>query len=345
MKAAILTGIRQFEIRRVPEPEMVRDTDVRIRIKMVGVCGSDVHYYREGRIGPQVVEFPFILGHEAAGIVEATGDKVAAVRPGQRIAIDPTASCGQCDQCRAGRENTCRHLLFLGCPKQLEGALCETIVLPERCCYPIGDGMTFEQAVLSEPLAIALYSVERCRLPEGVHAAILGAGPVGMSVFHALRARKVEDVFITDRIQARLESSRALNPRWAGNPENTDVVAEIARLEPLLLDVVFECSGDREAFDQAVRLLKPGGVLALIGIPDADEIVLPIHELRRREITVLNIRRQAGCTQKAIDLLEQRTIDMDAMATHHFPLEEIGRAFELVAGYRDGVMKAMITVD
>jgi L-iditol 2-dehydrogenase len=345
MKAAFLTGIRQFEIRQVPDPKIVRDTDVLIRIKMVGVCGSDVHYYTDGRIGPQVVQFPFILGHEAAGVVEAAGDKVTAVKPGQRIAIDPTASCGHCDQCRAGRENTCRRLLFLGCPKQLDGALCETIVLPEGCCYPIGDGMTFERAVLSEPLAIAVYSVERCRLPAGAHVAVLGAGPVGMSVFHALAARHVEDVFITDRIQARLEFSRALKPLWTGNPERTDVVAEITRLEPLLLDAVFECSGDREAFDQAVRLLKPGGTLVLIGIPDDDEIVFPIHELRRKEITVLNIRRQAGCTQKAIDLLEQRIIGMDAMATHRFPLEETGCAFELVAGYRDGVMKAMITVD
>src|SRR5208282_5011149 len=131
MKAALLTGIRQFEIGQVPEPEIVKDTDVLIRIKTVGVCGSDIHYYTTGRIGSQIIQFPFVVGHEAAGIVEQVGKRVTKVKSGQRIAIDPAVYCGHCDQCRAGRENTCRKLLFLGCPKQLEGALCKYLVLPE----------------------------------------------------------------------------------------------------------------------------------------------------------------------------------------------------------------------
>ena len=123
MKAAFLTGIRQFEIKQVPEPKLSGDTDVLVRIKMVGVCGSDIHYYTTGRIGAQIVDFPFVIGHEAAGVVEQTGRNVTRVQPGQKIAIDPAVSCGQCDQCRAGRENTCRKLLFMGCPNQLDGAL------------------------------------------------------------------------------------------------------------------------------------------------------------------------------------------------------------------------------
>jgi L-iditol 2-dehydrogenase len=345
MKAALLTGIRQFEIRQVPEPEITRDTDVLIRIKTVGVCGSDIHYFTTGRIGSQIVQFPFIVGHEAAGIVERTGKKVKKVKPGQRVAIDPAVYCGHCDQCRAGRENTCRELLFLGCPKQLEGALCEYIVLPENCCFPIKERTTFEQATLSEPLAIAVYAVERSHLPAKAKVAILGAGPIGMSVFHVLRMKSVGDVYITDKIPERLKFSQQLNPKWCGNPDRTDVVKEISNIEPLLLDAVYECSGDKAAFDQAIKLLKPGGTLAIVGIPEIDEISFPIHELRRKEITVVNIRRQAHCTQKAIDLLERRKINMDAMATHHFPLEETERAFDLVANYQDGVMKAMITVD
>ena len=344
MKAALLTGIRQFEIRQVPEPKIVKATDVLIRIKMVGVCGSDIHYYTTGRIGSQIIEFPFIVGHEAAGIVRQVGKKVTRVKPGQRIAIDPAVYCGHCDQCRAGRENTCRELRFLGCPGQFEGALCEYVVLPENCCYPIKDRTTFEQAALSEPLAIAVYAVERSHLPAKANVAILGAGPIGMSVFHVLRTKKVGDVYVTDKIPERLEFSQQLHPKWCGNPERTDVVKEILQAEPLLMDVVYECSGDKEAFDHAIKLLKPGGTLAIVGIPEIDEIPFPIHELRRKEITIINIRRQARCTQKAIDLLERRKINMDAMVTHHFPLEQTRQAFELVADYRDGVMKAMITV-
>lgn len=345
MRAALLTGIKHFEIKQVPTPEIVDDTDVLIKIKTVGVCGSDVHYYIAGRIGSQIVQFPFIIGHETAGIVERTGKKVRKVRPGQRIAIDPAVSCGRCDQCRVGRENTCRELLFLGCPKQLEGCLCEYIVLPEKCCFPIKESMTFEQATLSEPLAIGVYSIERSMLPAKANVAILGVGPVGMSVFHVLRTKNVGDVYVTDKIEERLRFSKKLNPKWSGNPDHTDIVKKISNIEPLLLDVVFECSGDTDAIGQAVQLLKPGGTLVLVGIPETDEISFPIHELRRKEITIINIRRQIHCTQKAIDLLDRRQINMDSMATHRFRLEETQKAFDLVANYRDGVMKAIISID
>ena len=345
MKAALLSGIHQFEIREVSNPEIIHYTDVLIRIKTVGICGSDIHYYNLGRIGSQVVHFPFIVGHEAAGIVEKIGKKVTRVRPGQRIAIDPSVACGRCDQCRAGRENTCRNLLFLGNPGQLEGALCEYIVLPENCCYPISDAMTFEQAVLTEPLAIAIYSAERSNPVANANVGILGVGPIGLSVFHILRTMKIGNVYITDKIQDRLEFARQLKPYWYGNPDQTDIIEEMLKLEPLQLDIVYECSGDLAAIDQAIKLLKPGGKLLLVGIPEVDEISLPIHEMRRKEITIINVRRQVHCTQKAIELLSRRKVNVDAMATHHFPLEKTAEAFDLVANYRDGVNKAMITVD
>jgi L-iditol 2-dehydrogenase len=345
MKAAVLTGIKQFEIKQVPTPEIVNDTDVLIKIKTVGVCGSDIHYYTTGRIGSQIVQYPFTIGHEGAGIVERTGSKVARVKPGQRIAIDPAVSCGNCDQCISGREHTCRKLLFLGCPKQLEGCLSEYIVLSEKCCFPINDNMTFEQAALSEPLAIGVYTVERSALPINADVAILGAGPIGMSVFHVLRTKNVGDVYITDKIEERLKFSKKLNPKWSGNPDRIDIVKEISNIEPLLLDVVYECSGDAEAIIQGIQLLKPGGTLVIVGIPETDEISFPIHELRRKEITIVNIRRQVHCTQKAIDLLDRRQVNMDSMVTHHFTLEETQKAFDLVANYRDGVMKAIISMD
>jgi L-iditol 2-dehydrogenase len=345
MRAALLTGIRQFEIRQVPNPKIVNDTDVLIRITTVGVCGSDIHYYTTGRIGSQIIAFPFIIGHEAAGIVERTGSKVTRVKPGQRIAIDPAVSCGQCDQCKAGRENTCRSLLFLGCPGQLEGGLCEYHVLPERCCYPISSRVTFEQAALSEPLAIAVYAVERTMIPDNANAGILGAGPIGMSVFHVLRSKGVGNVFVTDKIAERLKFTQQLNPRWIGNPDQTDVVRDISNIEPLMLDVVYECSGTPEAINQGIQLLKPGGTLAIVGIPETDDVSFPIHELRRKEITVKSIRRQVHCTQKAIDLLDQHQVKMDSMVTHRFRLEETQQAFDLVANYRDGVMKAMVSID
>jgi len=345
MRAALLIGVKQFEIRRLPDPRIANDTDVLVRIRTVGVCGSDMHYYTAGRIGSQIVRFPFVMGHEAAGTVERIGKNVTKVEPGQRIAIDPAVSCGRCDQCKAGRENTCRELLFLGSPQQLEGCLREYVVLHEKCCYPVNETMTFDQATLAEPLAIAVYSVEKSVLPAKANVGILGAGPIGMSVFHVLRTIDIGDVYVTDKIEGRLMYSRKLDPKWSGNPDRTDIVGEIRKIEPLLLDAVYECSGDTAAIAQAVGLLKPGGRLVLVGITGADEISLPIHELRRKEITIVNIRRQAHCTQKAIDLLDRRQVVMDSMVTHHFALEETKKAFDLVADYRDGVMKAMISLD
>jgi L-iditol 2-dehydrogenase len=345
MRAALLTGLRRFELREVPAPTIADDHEVLLRIATVGVCGSDIHYYSDGRIGSQVIRFPFVIGHEASGVVEAIGAGVRRVHPGQRIAVDPARSCGRCDQCRTGRENTCRNLLFLGCPDQLSGALCEYIVLDERCCYPIEDGMTFEQATLSEPLAIALYAVERSRPAADANVAILGSGPIGMSVLHAVRAKNRGHVFVTDKIDERLKLAQALNPAWCGNPRYQDVSTEIRNREPSLLDIVYECSGSEEAVLQGMGLLKPGGSLVLVGIPTADTIPFPVHDMRRNEITVVSIRRQAHCTAKALDELQRKHINLDALVTHRFRLDQIREAFELVAGYRDGVMKAMISVD
>lgn len=225
---------------------------------------SDIHYFTAGRIGSQVVKFPFIIGHEASGVVEHTGQGVMRVKPGQRIAIDPAVSCGQCDQCKAGRENTCRTLRFMGAPGQMEGSLREYVVIHEKCCYPIPENMTFEQAALSEPLAIAVYSVERSPVSAKANVAILGVGPMGMSVFHALRSRTVGNVYVTDKLEDRLAMARHLHPAWSGNPDQVNIISGISNLEPSLLDVVFECSGDTAAIGQAIELLKPGARLYLL---------------------------------------------------------------------------------
>jgi L-iditol 2-dehydrogenase len=345
MKAALLTAPGKFETKNIPDPKIISNTDVLVRIKTVGVCGSDIHYYTTGRIGSQIVRYPFIVGHETAGIVEETSKAVTRVKPGQRVAIDPAVSCGSCDQCKGGRENTCRNLRFLGAPGQLQGSMCEYVVLPEKNCYPIMDSMTFEQGALSEPLAIAVYAVERSALLASADLAILGVGPIGMSVFHVLRTKNIGKVYVTDKIKERLAFARKLNPAWSGNPDSVNIVKEISGVEPLLLDVVYECSGDPRAITQAMELLKPGGNLVIVGIPEVDEVSFPIHELRRKEITIINVRRQNHCTQKAIDLLALHNINMDSMVTHRFPLEETQRAFDMLANYEDGVMKAVILID
>lgn len=342
MKAMALTGLRQIEVMDLPDPKVEKDDDVLLKIEKIGVCGSDVHYYETGRIGSQVVEYPYVTGHECAATVMAVGDSVTRVKVGDAIVVDPAVFCNKCVQCKMGRENTCYKLRFLGTPGQGGGCLCEYLVMPEESCYPTNGAVTFEQAVMCEPLAIAAYSVQRARLPEKANIAILGSGPIGLCTFVSAKAENVNTCYMTDKINARLDAAKGAGATWVGNPDNQDIVAEILKQQPKGVDAVFECAGEQEALDQCVDLLRPGGTLILIGIPRLDRVSFAIDLLRRKEITIVNIRRQNLCTQMAIDLVASGKVDVDFMITHHFPLEQTKDAFELVAGYRDGVIKAII---
>jgi L-iditol 2-dehydrogenase len=345
MRAMVLTGIRAMEMREVPDPTIEAPTDVLIKISRVGVCGSDVHYYTTGRIGVQVVQYPFAVGHECAGVVEAVGSEVTHVKPGDRVAIEPAMPCFECDQCKGGRAHTCRKLKFLGCPGQAEGSLSEYIVMPEHCCFPLKDETTLEEGVLSEPLAIGVYACKLAGDLKGKRIGILGSGPIGLSVLMPAKAQGVGKVYMTDKIDARLAMAKANGAEWIGNVDQIDAVKAIAEVEPLLLDIVFECCGQQEAVDQAIHMLAPGGKLVMIGIPEVDRISFQIDLMRRKEICFQNVRRQNECTGTTIDQIEDGTLPATAMVTHHFPFERTKEAFDMVAGYQDGVMKAMITFD
>jgi L-iditol 2-dehydrogenase len=343
MKAMKLTGIRQIEMMEVPMPVIEKDDDVLIRMRIVGVCGSDVHYYEAGRIGSQVVDYPYAVGHEGAGVVEAVGSAVTSVTLGDRIAIEPAMSCGSCDQCKAGRPHTCRTLRFLGCPGQAEGCLSEYIVMPEASCFKLNEKTSFDEAAISEPLAIGVYAVKQSVAMEGAKVGILGAGCIGLSILLPAQAQGAEKIYVTDKIDNRLDLAKRAGAVWGGNPDREDVVAKVRELEPGGLDVVFECCGEQEALDQAIEMLKPGGKLLLIGIPPtAERVTFLIDKLRRKEICIQNIRRQNHCVQPSLDMMDRGDFDVSVMVTHRFTFEQTQAAFDLAASYEDGVLKTMI---
>lgn len=344
MKVMVLTGIRKMEMQDIPMPEITEKDHVLVKMKVVGVCGSDVHYYVKGKIGSQVVQYPFPVGHEGAGEVVKVGTAVATIKPGDRVAIEPAMPCGQCDQCLAGRPHTCRRLRFLGCPGQADGCLSEYIVMPEKSCFPIPDTMSYDEAAISEPLAIGLYAVNQSIPLQGAAVGILGFGPIGMSVLLSAMAKGAAKIYVTDLVDERLAIATKSGAAWTGNPLKTDVVADIKANEHLLLDVVFECCGKQEATDQAVELLKPGGKLMVIGIPEFDRWSFPVDPMRHKEICVQNVRRQNHSLEEALVLMEEKKIDVSAMTTHRFPFARTKEAFDLVTGYGDGVMKAMIDI-
>jgi L-iditol 2-dehydrogenase len=345
MKAMMLTDIRQMELKEVPTPAISNERDVLIKMKALGVCGSDIHYYVSGRIGSQVVRYPFTVGHEGAGQVEAVGSGVTRVKPGDRIAIEPAMPCWACDQCMAGRPHTCRKLRFLGCPGQAEGSLSEYIVMPETSCYRIPDTMSYDQAAISEPLAIGVYAVKQSVPMAGAKIGILGFGPIGMSVMLPALAMGAGEVCVTDKIDARLKIALDSGATLTANPDREDVVEKIRRQVPGLLDVVFECCGKQEAIDNAVDLLKPGGKLMIIGIPEFNRWSFAVDTSRHKELCIQNVRRQNEAVECALHMMERGEVRVEAMATHRFRFADAKQAFDLVAGYNDGVMKAMIDFD
>jgi len=344
MNVALFTGIRELEICERPRPVLERPGDVLLRIETVGVCGSDIHYYTKGRIGDQLIDHPATLGHECAGTVMEVCPTVDGLNIGQRVAVDPAVSCDQCDQCRNGRAHTCRDLQFLGCPGQAPGAVAEYISIAAKSCYPIPDSMTMVQAALVEPLSVAIHSQRLAGMQSGGTVGILGSGPIGLSVQLAVGALCPSRTFVTDLLDERLDLAGHCGADWTGVPTREDVMKAILKEEPDGLDYVFECAGCQETLDQAVELLKPGGTMVLIGIPDSEQVDFRMDKLRRKELRLQNVRRQNDCTKEAIELVASGAVDVNPLVTHHFAMEETKAAFDLVADHANGVVKAIIHV-
>ncbi|MBT3384215.1 MAG: alcohol dehydrogenase catalytic domain-containing protein [Prolixibacteraceae bacterium] len=345
MKQVVLTGIRKMKLFESAVPSILDKNDVKIKLAIIGVCGSDIHYYSEGKIGTQVVEFPFPVGHECSGTIEEIGEDVTNVKVGDLVVVDPAVHCGECDQCLLGRPHTCRNGKFLGCPGQLDGCLAEYIVMPEFTCFPVSGKLSPVQAALIEPLTIGVYTVNLAQIQnKDITVGIFGAGPIGLSVLMKLLADGITNIGMIEPLEYRLKKAKEIGVAYLINPEKENVEEKVTEQEKLLLDVVFEASGEQAAVTNAINILKPGGKLVLVGIPPEAKYTFNMDLMRRKELTVINVRRQNHCVEEAIDLVVSGKIDVEKMVTHNFTLEETPIAFDIVEGYKDGAIKAMINL-
>lgn len=344
MRACRIYGTRdlRFETALRPEPE---SGEVLLQVASVGVCGSDVHYYLEGRIGSQVIDSPLIMGHEFSARVIELGAGVTGLTPGQLVAVEPGVSCGHCEMCQQGHPNLCCNILFCGCPSPpFQGALADYVVMPAHNCFPLPDSMNATVGALLEPLGIAIHAVDLAHLRPGSTVAVLGAGPIGLLTASVARVAGATEVYMSEPLADRRSAALGF-ANYVVDPGGGNAAAEILRLTGGRgVDVAFEAAGAPEAPQQAATVTRPGGTVIIIGIPPDDTMTVSASTVRGKGLTIKVVRRMKHTYPRAIRLVERGIIDLAPIATHHFPLERTPEAFELVAGKSDGVLKAVIDV-
>lgn len=323
----------------IPQPQ---PGEVLVKVRAVGVCGSDVHYYLQGRIGENVATEPHIMGHEFAGEVAELGPGVQGLCVGQMVAVEPAISCGQCEMCREGHPNLCLHIRFMSVPPD-QGALAEYVVVERERCFPLPEGLTAEDGAMLEPLGVALHAMRLAKMLVGDSVAVVGCGPIGLLALQLARVSGAVTLFATDRHDYRLGYARRYGAGTVVNVDREDPVVRLAQVtEGRGADLVIEAAGSAEGPEQAIRLARNGGKVLLIGIPAENEFTLTASTARRKGLTIKMVRRMKHTYPRAIALAQAGMVDLRSMVTHRFPLEETGRAFELVAEEGDGVVKAMV---
>ena len=327
MKAAILYKPMDMRIEEVEIPQ-VKPNEVLVRMKRVGICGSDVHYYLHGRIASFVVKEPLILGHECSGEIVEVGRGVSSrLEVGQRVVIEPGFVCGKCPYCRSGRYNLCRDVKFYGTPP-FNGTFAEYVTAPEQNVYPIPDNVSFEEGAMIEPLAVGMMAAKMGRINVNDAVAILGAGPIGQMVLQAAKVYGAPEIYVTDILDYRLDYAKKYGASEVINASSEDVVERIMSLtDGEGVDVAVDASGSPLAIRQTVDIVKPGGRIVLVGYPPS-EVSLPIAEILPKELTIQGIHRYANVYPAAIKAVSSGRAIVKPYVTHIFPFEKILKGFE-----------------
>lgn len=341
MRAVALCAIGRVECIDLPEPKL-QPQHALVRVLQVGICGSDLHLFRDGAIGEAKASLPFVLGHEAMGVVEAVASEEHRHLLGKRVAIEPAIPCQRCEFCLRGDLNLCPNHLFLGLPPH-PGALQEHLVHPIHLLEPVPDTLSDSEAVLLEPLAIAVHAVDLGKVLTGRSVAVLGCGTIGLSVLMVLKQMGVYPLFCTDLMGHRLALAREFGADVTVNAEQKDVVSEALRFtQGRGFDYVFECAGVDDTQWQTAQIAAPGAKCLIVGTNPAGHVKLEGSAARRKGLTVFMVRRSRLTLHRAMTLALQGRVPIARLATHHFASSHCQKAFETARDYRDGVVKACI---
>lgn len=343
MKAAVLLPGGGLEIEERPVPEPGPD-EVLVSPRLVGICGSDLHYYKEGRIGDWRVLEPHVLGHEFAGVVEEVGPDTDTVQVGAHVAVEPILPCWDCEACHRGVYNLCPHISFTGSP-HTDGALQEAVAVPARGLHPLPEEMPFELGALVEPTSIAVHAVRRSGLKPGETATIIGSGPIGLLILAVCRAYGAGAVHITDIDPGRLEIAETLGATTAANVRGMETDQIRQAIDPLGTDIAFEAVGSSRTLETAMELARPGGRVIAVGVNITERIPFNMMLAQSRETTVIPIYLGRDAFPEAIELLASGRIDGERLVSHRFPLERATEAMDTALQGGAGAVKVMIEVN
>lgn len=346
MWAARLHGPGDLRVDRVPHPGAPGPGMALLRVRVTGICGSDLHSYQDGRIGDTPVEGPLVLGHEFSAIVEEVGADTAdgqfePLQPGTRVAVDPAQPCGRCELCVHGHPNLCRRLHFCGNYPD-GGSLCQWMHMPARCCFPVPESLSDEAAALLEPLGVALHAVDLARLRVGDAAAVFGAGPIGLLLVRLARLAGADPVFAVDPLSWRLKAAEAYGAVPIDATGEAAARAILKATGSRGVDVGIEAAWGDASVAQTAEAVRLGGRLVLVGIPSDDRLQLKHSTARRKGLTIRMSRRMKHVYPRAIRLAQAGSVDVAGLVTHRFPLAEAPAAFALNTRYEAGVVKVMV---
>jgi L-idonate 5-dehydrogenase len=333
MLACRIHGAEDLRVESMPEPEP-GPGEVCLKLGAGGICGSDLHYFLHGRIGSFLVREPLIPGHEISGTVAKVGAGVTRVKEGDKVAINPSHACGTCKACRAGRENLCSSMRFLGSASlfpHVQGMFRECFVMGERQCYPIASAVTLSELAFAEPLSVALHAVNRAGSVLGKSVLVTGAGPIGCLIVMAARLAGAAQVAVTDVVERPLTVAKTVGAdrcvradQMPGGPGAlAGAVGEV--------DVAFEVSGSPAALSACLATVLRGGRIVQVGTLPAEGLPFPANQVMVREIDYVGTFRFGVEFDWSVRYLTERRVDVHPLLSAQYPLQEAEAAFRLAS--------------
>lgn len=342
---AVLVGTKKLEVKEVPTKEP-GPGEVLVAVHSVGICGSDVHYWSQGRIGNFVVNGPMILGHESSGTVIKVGPGVKHLKEGDRVAMEPAVPCYKCYQCLHGRYNMCADIRCLSTPPY-DGDICRYHVHDANFCFKLPDHMTFEEGALLEPISVGVYACRRAGVTLGTRVLITGAGPIGLVNILVARAMGADKIVITDLVQQRLDVAKQIGADETVLVDRDEPVEKTAeRIKPMFsdregADVCIECCGAESSVNLCITVARTGGCVVLVGM-GKPTMTIPLLDAAMREVDIRGVFRYLNCYPAAMSLIAQRKVNALQLITHRFNIEESAKAFEIASDPKSNSIKVMI---